>query len=368
MARLGSDAILTAVTATLVLAGLGAVVAGLDPLMVFVLSAAAIVPLSHFIGTATEELGKHTGPAVGGLLNASFGNATELIIALFAVARGPALYPLVKASLTGSIIGNILLVLGGSMFIGGLRHERQHFSRPAASTRSTMLAVATAALVMPSLAFHSLGGKPSPEAVAVVLPLSEDISVLLLVAYFSGLVFSLRTHRHLFNPMRDVKEAQEPVRWTVRNALLVLLGATLAVSLMSETLVGVLEPTIRTLGLNELFVGVIIVAVVGNAAEHSTALLMAWRNKMDLSVGIAASSSTQIALFVAPLVVLTSALLGNPPMDLAFELFELVAIIVAVTVTNMVSSDGESNWYEGILLMVVYVIIALGFYFHPVIS
>ncbi len=344
-------------------------VSGADATLTFAVAAASIVPFSHFMGLATEELGKVTGPAMGGLLNASFGNASELIIGIFALLAGPQLYPVVKASITGSIIGNLLLILGLSMLVGGLRFQRQTFSRHAAGTRATMMAVAIVALAIPSLAFFSLGLQgTAANASAFLAPLSDDLAVVLLLAYLLGLLFSLRTHRHLFNPVEDVeaKDREKP-RWSVRYALLVLVGATVLVSVASEVLVASLEPTIHGLGLNELFVGIIIVAVIGNAAEHSSALIMAWRNKMELAVGIAASSSTQIALFVAPILVLFSAGLGRP-LDLAFEIFELVAIIVAVAVANMVSSDGESNWYEGVLLVLVYAIVAIGFYFHPPLS
>jgi Ca2+:H+ antiporter len=340
---------------------------GGDPVTTFAVAASSIIPLSHFMGLGTEELGKHAGPGIGGLLNASFGNATELIIAVFAILAGPQLYDVVRASLTGSIIGNILLILGLSMLVGGLRYPRQTFGRQAATTRSTMMALAVVALLTPSVAFYSLSfrGAP-PEALGFLAPLSEEIAFILLVAYGLGLLFSLRTHRHLFNPLRDVEESEEDKpKWSVRFALLVLLGATALVSVASEVLVHTLEDIIQGTGLNELFVGVIVVAVIGNAAEHSSAIHMAWKNRMELSVGIATSSSIQIALFVAPILVLVSALLPGGPLTLTFELFELLAIVLATAVVNMVSSDGESNWYEGALLVLVYVIIAIGFYFHP---
>lgn len=339
---------------------------GGDPIVTFAVASASILPLSHFMGLATEELGKHAGPGIGGLLNASFGNATELIIAFFAILAGPQLYPVVKASITGSIIGNILLILGLSMLVGGLRHERQTFGRQAATTRSTMMGLAVVALLMPSVAFYSLGFPQPVEPPAFLATLSEEIAFILLLAYALGLLFSLHTHRHLFNPVMDVgTPEEEKPHWSVRFSLLVLIGATALVSVASEVLVHSLEETIQGIGLSELFVGVIIVAVIGNAAEHSSAIMMAWKNKMELSVGIAASSSIQIALFVAPILVLVSALLPGGVMNLAFEVFELLAIVLATAVASMVSNDGESNWYEGALLVLVYLIIAIGFFFHP---
>ncbi len=355
----GSGVLVAAATALRFLGG--------DPATIFAVAAASIIPLSHFIGLGTEELRKHAGPGIGGLLNASFGNATELIIAIFALLAGPSLYPVVKASITGSIIGNILLILGLSMLVGGLRHERQTFGRQAATTRSTMMALAVVALLMPSVAFYSLGfPQPPTQVPSFLATLSEEIALILLLAYALGLLFSLRTHRHIFNPLKDVGSTEEErPHWSIRFSLMVLLGATALVSVASEVLVHSLEDTIRGIGLNELFVGVIVVAIIGNAAEHSSAIQMAWKNRMELSVGIAASSSIQIALFVAPVLVLFSALLPGGPMTLAFEVFELLAIVLATAIANMVSSDGESNWYEGALLVLVYVIIAVGFFFHP---
>jgi Ca2+:H+ antiporter len=323
--------------------------------VVFVVAGIAIVPLAWFLGLATEELGKHAGPGVGGLLNATFGNATELIISIFALSSG--LTEVVKASLTGSIIGNVLLVLGLSMLAGGLRHKTQVFSREASGIQVTMLFVAVIALVMPALYVLSTGS-----ASGVVLEeMSLGIAGILLVAYVLGLLFSLKTHRDIFNPVTEV--AEKP-RWSKRFAVAVLLVSTALVAVESELLVGSLASARSSLGLTELFIGVIIVAIVGNAAEHGSAVLMAWRNKMDLSVAIATTSTTQIALFVAPVLVFASVLTGRI-MTLNFEIFELASLALSAAVVAAVVSDGRSNWYEGALLVIVYAVIGVAFFFHP---
>ncbi|MCI4371851.1 MAG: calcium/proton exchanger, partial [Thermoplasmata archaeon] len=286
---------------------------------VFAVAAAGIVPLAWFLGLATEELGKHAGPGVGGLLNATFGNATELIIAVFALASG--LTEVVKASLTGSIIGNLLLVLGLSMVAGGLRHKVQVFSREASGIQITMLVVALVGLVMPALYVLSTGVRRG----ATLEEMSLGIAGILLVAYAFGLLFSLRTHRDIFNPVSEVAEAP---RWNRRIALGVLVASTALVAIESEILVGSLESARQTLGITELFIGVIVVAIVGNAAEHGSAVLMAWRNKMDLSVSVATTSTTQVAMFVAPILVFVS-LLTPKVMTLDFELFELASLALS---------------------------------------
>ncbi len=333
---------------------------GIGPVPVFLLAAVAIIPLAYVMGVATEELGKHAGPGIGGLLNATFGNATELIIGLAALSSG--LITVVKASITGSIIGNLLLVLGASMLAGGLRHKRQTFNRAAAWLQVTMLALAVVGLVMPAL--YSLSVAPaSPTPPLNLERMSVIISAILLVGYFAGLLFSLYTHKDLFNP---VTRETDPPHWSARRALGVLAGATALVAVESEVLVGALEGAIAQVGVTELFMGVVVVAIVGNAAEHGASILLAWRDKMDLSVGIATSSSTQVALFVAPVLVLASILLAPAgPMDLGFEAFELVSIALSVMILSIAVSDGESNWYEGALLVMVYAIVAVGFLFHP---
>jgi Ca2+:H+ antiporter len=323
---------------------------------IFGAAAIGIIPLAWFMGLATEELGKHAGPGVGGLLNATFGNATELIIALFALAGG--LYEIVKASLTGSIIGNVLLVLGLSMFTGGLKNKRQTFSREASGIQTSMLLLAVIGLVMPAL-FVFTTGPAGP--VLLLEEMSLGIAGILLVAYVFGLLFSLRTHRDVFNPVGEKHEVPE---WSVRTAVLVLLVATALVALESEMLVSSIEDARTALGLQDLFVGVIIVAIVGNAAEHGSAVIMAYRNKMELSVAIATTSTTQIALFVGPALVFASLALGRV-LTLDFEAFELVSIALATAVLAAVSADGQSNWYEGVLLVMVYAIIGVAFFFHP---
>jgi Ca2+:H+ antiporter len=323
--------------------------------IVFATAGVAIVPLAWFLGLATEELGKQAGPGVGGLLNATFGNATELIIAIFALASG--LTEVVKASLTGSIIGNVLLVLGLSMLAGGLRYKSQVFSREASGIQVTMFVVAVIALVMPALYAQSTGTVRN----VALEEMSLGIAGILLVAYGLGLLFSLKTHRDIFNP---VTEVAEKARWTRRFALAVLVVSTALVAVESELLVGSLASAKTALGLTDLFIGVIIVAIVGNAAEHGSAVLMAWRNKMDLSVAIATASTTQVALFVAPILVFASLLTGRI-MTLNFEIFELAALALSAAVFAAVVSDGRSNWYEGALLVLVYAVIAVAFLFHP---
>lgn len=337
-------------------------VLGVSGVFVFAVAGFAIIPLAWFMGLATEELGKHSGPGIGGLLNATFGNATEMIIALFALASG--LHEVVKASLTGSIIGNILLVLGFSMLAGGLRNKRQTYSREASGIQTTMLLLAVIGLVMPELYSLSIG-LPGSMTVAekdrIVRDVSLAVAGILFLAYMLGLWFSLRTHRDVFNPVADV---HDPPRWSVRMSVAILLIATAFVAVESELLVRSIESARSSLGLTELFVGVIIVAIVGNAAEHGSAIIMAIRNKMDLSVAIATTSTTQIALFVAPLLVFASIAFGNF-LTLNFEIFELVSIALSAAILASVVTDGQSNWYEGALLLMVYAIIGVAFFYHP---
>lgn len=333
---------------------------------VFVASALAIIPLAGLMGEATEQLASRLGAGVGGLLNATFGNAAELIIALVALQRG--LYDVVKASLTGSIIGNILLVLGVSMLAGGLRREKQKFDRSAASASSTLLALAALALLVPAV-FHlvaehavALESITPGREVDLERSLSLEIAVVLFVSYLLSLLFSLRTHKHLYAGAATEHE-HKPVQ--VGRVVLTLVAATALVAWMSEMLVGAVEETSHLLGLSEVFVGVIVVAVVGNAAEHSTAVLVATKNHMDLALNIAIGSSIQIALFVAPVLVFASHFMPHGPMDLRFTAFEILAVMAAVGVVNLVAQDGESNWLEGALLLAVYVVLGLAFFFLP---
>ncbi|HYT88354.1 MAG TPA: calcium/proton exchanger [Gemmataceae bacterium] len=342
---------------------------GWQGVWLFAFSGLAIVPLAGLMGRATEELADSLGPGIGGLLNATFGNAAELIIALFALLKGPQMYDLVKASLTGSIIGNVLLVLGLSILAGGLYHKKQVFNRTAAGMGATLLALACIGLLMPTLYYHVFHAAPrlTAEERRNLESLSEEIAVILAVLYLLSLVFSLKTHQHLFaEPEEPVPAAGAKDRpgWSRRTALLVLLGATAGVAVMSEFLVGSIEAAGHALGLHEVFLGVIVVAIVGNAAEHSTAVMVAMKNKMDLAVTIAVGSSLQIALFVTPVLVFASLLTGHP-LDLHFSLMEIVAVIVAIGVLTLVCQDGETHWMEGAMLLGVYVILGLAFYHLP---
>lgn len=337
----------------------------LPGIWLFLVSAIAIVPLAGLIGRATEELAHWVGPGVGGLLNATFGNATELIIALFALRAG--LHEVVKASISGSIIGNILLVLGLSMLLGGFGRDRQSFSRTSAGASAAMLFLAVVALVMPAVFDLSIFGSLERSAPSIDT-LSLLVSLVLLGTYFGSLFFSLKTHRDLFTSVPREQEAEEPkgerTRLPVSTAAWLLLLATAGTALEAELLVAAIHDATAVLGMTEFFVGVIVVAVVGNAAEHFSAVLMAVKNKMDLAVTIATGSSTQIALFVAPVLVLSSFLFGQP-MSLVFNSFEIAAIALSVLALSLVSLDGESNWFEGLQLLAVYVIMAIVFYFVP---
>jgi Ca2+:H+ antiporter len=334
--------------------------------LIFIVAALGIIPTAALMGLATEELAARSGPGIGGLLNVTFGNAPELIIALFALNEG--LQEVVKASLVGSILGNILLVLGGAMLVGGLRRDRQYFDRTAAQVQSAMLFLAVAALVMPAI-FELVEGKGLPgvgaervEYGSTIETLSALTAVVLIATYVIGLFFSLRTHRDLFNPHYEGGE-EDTMGWSVRRSVILLAVAGAAVGLMSEVLVGSISEASESIGISEFFVGVIVVAIVGNAAEHWVAILVAFKNKMDLAVNIAVGSSAQIALFVAPILVLVSFVLGPSPMALVFNGFELGAILIAVLIANYVTSEGESTWYEGVQLLAVYVILALAFGF-----
>jgi Ca2+:H+ antiporter len=329
------------------------------PIWLFLAACAAIIPLAGLMGESTEQLARRLGPGVGGLMNATFGNAAELIIALFALFNG--LDDVVKASLTGSIIGNVLLVLGASFLAGGVKYNVQKFNRTAAGVASTMMVLASFGLLVPAI-FHAL-----PEVTHADIELEHELSVgvaiILLLGYVAHLVFSLGTHRNLLNPMGEDSLAGEE-HWSTRKSVVVLLLATLFVAWMSEILVGAVEGASHALGMNAVFVGVIVVAIVGNAAEHSTAVLVALKNQMDLSVGIAIGSALQVALFVAPVLVIASYLRAEP-MDLRFSSLEVLAVILSVLLARMVSEDGESNWLEGLMLLMVYAILALAFFFLP---
>jgi len=327
------------------------------PLWIFAVSALAIVPLAGWMGHATEQLAARTGEGIGGLLNATFGNAAELIIALAALRAG--LHDVVKASLAGSIVGNILLVLGAAMLAGGLRHRpEQHFNAPGARSQATLLTLAAIALILPA-AYQRIGALPELPA------LSLWISLVLIGVYAANLLFSLGTHRALFAGSPTEVGGGRAASWSTGRAGLVLATATAAIAWMSEILVGALEPATHALGLNEVFVGVFVVAILGNAAEHATAVTAALKNRMDLSLSIAIGSSVQVALFVAPVLVLLSYAVGPLPMDLAFGGGLVLSVMLAVLITGQVAGDGRSDWLKGVQLLAVYLILGLAFFFAP---
>ncbi|MFY9264617.1 MAG: calcium/proton exchanger [Solirubrobacterales bacterium] len=332
--------------------------------VIFATAAIGLIPAAAIMGRATEELAARSGPGIGGLLNVTFGNFPELVIAVLALNAG--LHEVVKASLVGSIIGNVLLVLGASMFVGGLGRERQRFNATAASAQSTMLLLALAALIMPA-AYELIAGIGLPSAGAervdydpTIEKISAIVAVILLLGYGAGLLFSLVTHSALFNP---VSEDHSEFAWPVRRSVAVLAGAAVVVGVMSEILVGSIEEASQAIGLSEFFVGVFVVAIVGNAAEHWVAVLVARKDKMDLAVNIAIGSSAQIALTVAPTLVLLSFLIGPHPMPLVFNGFELAAMIIAVLTAGQVTQDGESTWFEGFQLLALYAVFGVVFYF-----
>lgn len=348
-----------------VLGALALELTGADPTLVFVAAAFGLIPAAAVMGRATEELAARSGPGIGGLLNVTFGNFPELIIAIFALSRG--LQEVVKASLVGSIISNILLVLGAAMFVGGLRRREQFFNQTAASVQSSMLVLAMAALIMPAV-YELIDGNglPSPGSEIVsfdpsVEKLSAIAVVFLLISYVGGLIFSLVTHRDLFNQGHDADEAGGA--WPVRRSVGVLAGASVVVALMSEILVGSIEEASHSIGLSQFFVGVFVVAIVGNAAEHWVAVLVAHKDKMDLAVNIAIGSASQVALFVAPVLVLLSFVIGPHPMPLVFNGFELAGLLIALITANLITSDGRSTWFEGLQLLSLYAVLGVAFYF-----
>lgn len=325
-----------------------------SPLAIFLLSALAIVPLAKFIGEATEELSSYAGAALGGLLNATFGNAIELLIGVLALRAG--LIEVVKASITGSIIGNLLLVTGTAMLVGGSKHKKQEFNRTGAMASSATLLLAVIALVMPAIFLQT-----APAVGNVVIEeLSLFVAVFMIIVYAASLFFALRTHKHLYTE----EVAKYEPKWSKAKSLFILLLATLAVAWVSDILVGSIEPLVTGFGWTELFIGVIFVAIIGNAAEHFSAISMAIKNRMDLSLQISIGSATQIAMFVAPVLVLIS-LFFKTQMSLIFNLFELVSIVLSVLIINLVVEDGESNWLEGLQLLMAYAIMAVGFFLHP---
>jgi len=332
---------------------------------IFITAALGVIPTAALMGRATEELAARSGPGIGGLLNVTFGNAPELIIALVALEAG--LQEVVKASIAGSIIGNILLVLGASMFFGGLGRDEQKFSARAAGAQTSMLFLALAAIVMPAVYELVVGtGLPKPTATIVdygssVEMLSIVVAAVMLGAYGAGLIFSLKTHRRLFNP-EPADSAAVSAAWTTRKSVIALAVAGALVAVMSEILVGSIHETAQRLDISEFFIGAIIVAIVGNAAEHWVAVLAARKDQMNLAVNISIGSSAQIALFVAPVLILASHLIGPHPMALVFNGFELAALVLSALLASQVTQDGRSTWFEGLQLLAVYAIIAFSFF------
>jgi Ca2+:H+ antiporter len=342
-------------------------IAHASPVLVFSAAALGVIPCAAVMGEATEAIAAKTGPGIGGLLNVTFGNAPELIIAFFALLEG--LQEVVKASIVGSVIGNILLVMGAAMLVGGIPREKQTFSQTAASAQSAMLMLALAALIFPAIfqLIHG-GGLPGVGEERVdfgsdLEKLSLGVAIILLVSYGAGLLFSLKTHRAVFNPYSAEQEDEEEHHWSVKRAAVFLAISAVLVGLMSEILVGSISDASKDIGLSEFFVGVFVVAIVGNAAEHWVAVLVAAKDKMDLAVNIAIGSSAQIALFVAPVLVLASFVVGPDPMALVFNGYELGALLFAVLIANLVTQEGESNWFEGVQLLALYAVLGLVFYF-----
>lgn len=329
--------------------------------VIFVVAAAALIPLAGILGRATEEMALRTGPAIGGLLNATFGNATELIIALVALNAGHV--EIVKASITGSIVGNLLLVLGLAVFVGGVKYKTLKFNPVNARVTTSTMTLAVLALLIPAVFArvpHPGTKVPMSEN---LLHLSEGVSAILLTIYVLGLFFSLKTHKDAFAPHSDETHEHAEPQWSAKVAMAVMLGVTLLIVFLSEMLVGSIAHLLETLHLSEIFLGVIVLAVIGNAAEHFVAVTVAARNQMDLSFQIACGSSTQVALFVAPVLVFAGVVMGKP-MDLHFSLMEVLAVGASTVVVGLLAGDGEFNWFEGIQLLGVYLIFAVTFFFY----
>jgi len=324
----------------------------LSPTWMFWISALAIIPLAGLMGEATEEISFYSGPRIGGFLNATFGNATELIIAFFAMKAG--MFEVVKASIAGSVIGNVLLVLGASMLVGGLKYKTQHFSKQGVELSSSMLLFAVIGLSIPAIFTYTV----SPDLLTTRYEgLSIMVAIIMFIIYLLSLFFSFYTHKDLYS----VDHSQESTaKWSLQKAIAFLIGATVLIGLESEIFVAAVEPMTEAFHLSQFFVGIILVPIIGNAAEHSTAIVMAHKNKMDVAVEIALGSSLQIILFVTPVLIFLSLLFS--PMSIIFNAFELFALIFSVLIANRVANDGESNWMEGVQLIAVYLIIAASFF------
>ena len=343
-----------------------------DHIIIFVIAAIALIPLAKLIGDSTEHLSIHYGASLGSLLNVTFGNAAEIIIAIVAINAG--LLDLVKASISGAILGNILLIFGLSILAGGFKYKEQFFNRENTGLQASMLFLAIIGLAVPTVLANTVnledGGSVNVENQVSIQILSDILAFLLLAVYIAGIIFTFFTHKQIFTqPVsrehnQEEKESKENhiTHWSKKKSFL-LLGLSMAgVIVVSEILVGSVEATTEEFGFGELFVGAIIVGIVGNAAEHSSAIILARKGKIDLSIGIAAGSGTQIALFVVPILVIAGIIM-NKPFTLVFTLFELATIFLAAIILNLISHDGKSNWFEGVMLTVVYIIIAIGFFF-----
>lgn len=331
-----------------------------NPLVIFALASLSIIPLAGLIGESTESLAHYTGPKLGGLLNATLGNAAELIITIVAIREG--LLDLVKASITGSIIGNLLLVMGMSMLLGGLKHGTQKFDRRQASNNSILLVLTILLLTIPSLLSHNIGHVEPPDP--RVEALSLGVAAVMIILYALGLIYSFKKADH--GPLTPEPPAEPIVHkaWPLRTALVILALSTAGVALLSEFLVGAVDPVVEKLGISEFFIGVIFIPIIGNVAEHLVAVQVAVKNQMTLSVEIAVASSLQIALFVAPALVFISLLFGHY-LTLAFDTIELIVLIAGVLIAALVSEDGESNWLEGAELLAIYIVIGLAFFLLP---
>ncbi len=353
LSRLARIAFLVVVGLAIGTIVLATVVPGLSPTLVFGLAAVSILGLAWLIGQATERIGAITGPQVGGILNATFGNIAELIIAFFALQAG--LIDVVKASLTGSIIGNLLLVLGLSVLVGGLKNGRQTFSREIAGSNAALLVLAAIGLLVPAILAASSGGTAGSVVEDSVL-----VAVFLIAGYVLSLIYQFANPTGTLggHEARDVHDGQG---WTGRTAAVVLVGAAILLAILSEILVGAIEPVVDQFGLTAFFVGVIILPVIGNLAEQLVALQLAWKNRMEFSMAVSYGASLQVALFVAPILVLVGVLTGHE-MNLVFAPLEIVAVAAAVGISALIALDGESNWLEGALLVIVYLILAASFF------
>jgi len=341
-----------------------------DHIIIFIIAVIALIPLAKLIGDSTEHLSTHYGSTLGSLLNVTFGNAAEIIIAVVAINAG--LIDLVKASITGAILGNIMLIFGLSMIAGGIHKKEQLFSRENAGLQSTMIFLAIIGLAIPTVLSSTILKPAEIENQLKIQFLSDALAIILLSVYIAGIVFTFFTHKHLFvspqmeeennNHNHNIDTTTTTKHWDKKRAFFMLAISMVGVVVVSEILVGSVEETSKQFGFGEVFVGAIIIGIVGNAAEHSSAIILARKGKIDLSIGIAAGSGTQIALFVVPLLVIFGIIL-NQPFTLEFTIYELVTLFLAAIILNLIAHDGRSNWFEGVMLTAVYVIIAMGFYF-----